>query len=188
MQLARLEISQVHAQIGVDRQPEQLRIRTRTADFHLKTEHVKVEIRNRPGRLELDASRAWAALDLPGHLEKMRQVYHQSSNIVLQEIAHIAQKGDRFARIDHPSNTIANLAAEKFTKFAYEVMPPSELPLVQMRYEAGKPEIRFRGGRVHLDVEVRPPVVSYQPAKFQIYIARKNHIDIRVSTFVDAYL
>ena len=173
-----VEIRQTYAQIGMQSTRGIQTIEQPKPDFEMRREAPELSIEQPLGELIIDQSRAWDALAIGNHLEMMLRIYQQDRQIALETIGKIAEHGDRLAAIHLGGSPIADIAAEegRFTFGEYLFAGPADVDNVDIYYQANKPLIEVREGRIHVDARAKAPVINYWPGKLEIYIKQYNSI------------
>ncbi len=179
MKIPSLQIRQQYARLGIDADLGRYDMKQPRATFEMNTTPPKLEIQSPRGQLEIDQSRAWDALGVGGTLLMMNRIYSEASNVALQGVARIAQKGDRLAAIHQGTDAIANIGEEEAFRFhEFQYMGEAAYDNVEIRYKARKPDIRVFEGDVKLQVVPNRPEIAYQRGKLDIYMQQHAKVTI----------
>ncbi|HHY67154.1 MAG TPA: hypothetical protein GX517_08110 [Alicyclobacillus sp.] len=168
--IPQIEIRQQFAQIGLRTRPPDWRIASPPADLNMRQEQPQVEIRQVPGKLEIDQSEAFAQEGLMSVFDLTRSEAARARQVNFDGIAETARWGDRFAHIEQGGNPIADWTWRDVTGPSDWIPALVPQPFsVHIRYEPGRAEIQVQPGRVALDPAVHPPEVSFSPGAVQVY-------------------
>jgi hypothetical protein len=181
--LPSVSIQQQNARIGIDADLGKQSIRQPKASFELRTERPQLSISQPPGELKIDQSKAWDALGLGGSLTVMSRIYGQASDIALQGIRRIVEKGNQLTAIHQDTNPIADMAAQiRFRFHEYDFVGPASVDNVDISYTAKAPIIESKNGRVNLQTHPNPVEHTYTRGKLDIYMTQYASIkfDVRI--------
>ncbi|WP_233531553.1 DUF6470 family protein [Paenibacillus alkalitolerans] len=179
MRIPIIQINQQFAKIGIDADLGKYEMRQPRADMQIRQTAAKLDIRAGQGRLEIDQSKAWDALGLGGILEAMSRIRSEAHRVALEGIARIAEEGDRLASIHLRTDMIAEIAQEgAFRSRDFNYMGPASYDNVDLHYTVSKPDIRISEGGADIQVQVRPPEISYARGKLDIYMRQRNQVEI----------
>src|SRR5690242_20203602 len=78
-----------------------------------------LEMNSTDGKLDIDQSKAWSGLGLARSIETMDRIAQNAMQSSMQNIAEIAQAGDRMMAIQNKGNIFADLAYENKWKDRY---------------------------------------------------------------------
>ncbi len=178
----RLEMRQTFAAIGIQTEPGFLQIRQHHAMVNPKTEPSRLDIEREPVRFEIDADRAWDALAQGPSLTTFLRIYAHGRQAILEQIADIAQKGDRMAAIHIPHDPVGELAFEwnRPIRIAEAVAGPANYDNVDIRFTPEQLSFSYQPARVTFDPNTPKPEIQYYRGKVNTYIRQQNHLEIRV--------
>lgn len=178
----RIEIRQTYAAIGIESQKGTLKIRQPHARVNPETEPAKLTIDRKPARLEVDADKAWDALAQGPSLQTFLRIYSAGRQAILEQIAEIAQKGDRMAAIHIPENPFAEAAIEwsRPIRIADAVAGSPNYDNVDITFIPTRLSINFQPAKVHFAPDTHKAEFQYQRGNVHIYLRQRNSIDIRV--------
>ncbi|MFB9327052.1 DUF6470 family protein [Paenibacillus aurantiacus] len=167
------------ALIGMQTTPAKQEIEQPGATIDMRQINAKLDIQQPSGKLEIDQSRARDALALGNNLETMKRIYAKASELALQGISRIVEKGNQMAAIHQGGNPIAEAAKDwrrTFPEFAFE--GPASMDNVDIQYTASKPVIEVQLGGVEYNVTPNRPIHNYTPGKTDIYLRQRNSLEI----------
>lgn len=177
MQISRIQIQQGFSKIAIETTPGRWSIQQPRPSLNLHQESGKLEIERSEGTLEVDARKAWSALGLAKFDEFTDRIAQSSLESSLQNIAEIAQAGDRMMTFNKSGNAFAEIARQNAIKdrpIEYRGSP--DYDNVDVTFTPGSISMNYLPGKVTADPEVRKPVVDYYPGKVNPYLIQKNFI------------
>lgn len=188
-----IEISQVHAKLGVERIPSKLEMRSQRAQLELRQEHAKIRINTELPRVEIDQSECFASAGLKKPIDLSRELAQMAQQQVLEYIGKIASDGDMLAAIEQGGNPIADIAERDSYvehEFNIDFIPKA------------KPKITVTGG-IEINADENPEGsynwvegnyipgnlnISYTPEKLRIYMEQYNQVKFKYKgNTVDMY-
>jgi len=182
VQLARLEIRQTFARLGLETTRPVQEIAQPKPDLGLTQRPARLTIERVPGRLVIDQSQAWAASGLKDPLTLARDIAAEGRAAALEGIARIAEEGDRMQAIESGENAIATIATEKAlpppADFTITLMPPPFS--VKMRYTPTRLLLHWKLGGAFFDPKTYRPVHRYIPGEVNPYLLQKQRLEITV--------
>lgn len=174
-----IQIRQQYAKLGMDSEPGQQDIRQPPATLEMSTTPLRMEITYRNPDIEIDQSRAWAALGLGGILEAMTRIHARAREVGLDGIARIVENGNRMAAIHLHTNAIADIAEEQaFEFYEFDYVGPASVDNVDIHITTHKPEIEFTGGTLEIDAHPHKPIINYDRGKLDIYMLQYPKVEI----------
>lgn len=178
----RLQIRQTYAAIGIQTQRGSFEIRQPHARVNPKTEPAKLTIDREPARLDINADKAWDALAQGPSLQTFLRIYAGGRQAILEQIAEIAQKGDRMAAIHIPHDPFAEAAIEwsRPIRIAEAVAGAPHYDNVDVTFTPEQLSMSFRPAQVIFDPVTFKPEIQYQRGHVNIYLRQRNSIEIRV--------
>lgn len=178
----RLEIRQTYAAIGIEIVRGSFDIRQPHARVNPKTEPAKLNIDREPARLDIDADKAWDALAQGPPLQTFLRIYAAGHQAILEQIAEIAQKGDRMAAIHIPVDPFAEAAIEwsRPIRIADSVAGAPHYDNVDVTFTPAQLSFSYEPAKVQFDPVTPKPEIHYQRGHVHIYLRQRNSIDIRV--------
>ena len=178
----RLEIRQTYAAIGMETQRGKFDIKQHHARVNPQTEPAKLTIEREPARLDINADKAWDALAQGPSLQTFLRIYAAGRQAILEQIAEIAQKGDRMAAIHIPVDPFAEAAIEwsRPIRIADAVAGMPHYDNVDVTFTPEKLSFSYQPAQVRFDPVTPKPEIHYQRGHVHIYLRQRNSIDIRV--------
>ncbi|MGG4107867.1 DUF6470 family protein [Paenibacillus sp. FSL W8-0187] len=182
MIIPRIQIQQGYSQIGLQTTKGQLSIEQPRPTLDMRQQRGVVEMEQTKASLEIDSRKAWSALGKPRIEELTDRIAQSSLQISMQNIAEIAQNGDRMMAIQEGGNVFAEIARENVFKDRprVEVMGEPGYDNVEITFIPGQVNTTYIPGGVTFNPETHKPVIDYQPGKVSTYLTQKNYINISV--------
>ncbi|MCR2806735.1 DUF6470 family protein [Paenibacillus soyae] len=179
MQIPTLDIRLQHAKLSIDADPGIQDLQQPRASVNMRQVRPEQHFSTTRGTLEIDQEKAWDALALGNNLETMSKIYSQASNIALQGLGRIVEKGNQMAAIHTGGKPIASMAKEwKRTFPEMDFRGPASIDNVDVYYTPGNLNIETTPGRVELDVRVNAPIHHYERGKLDIYMSQPPSVII----------
>jgi hypothetical protein len=179
MSIPQIQIRQQYALIGIDTQPGRLQIQQPQATMEIRQTPAELRISQPMGHFEINQDRARDALGIGNHLETMQKIYSKASDIALEGVARVVEEGNQLAAIHLKGNPIADNAANwQSTSPDFDVRGPASFDNVDIQYIPGQLSMDASPARVDINVQVNPPVISYQRGTVDIYLRQKPDLQI----------
>ncbi|MEY9096618.1 DUF6470 family protein [Paenibacillus sp. RC84] len=181
MQLPRIQISQQYGKIGLSRTQGQLSIEQPKAELNLHRENAKVSLNMEKSALEIDSTKAWSALGSSKLIEMRDRIAQSSFDISMQNIAEIAQNGDRMMDITNHSNAFADIARENASKDRpIQITGEPSFDNVDIQYTPGAVHPEVQEGVLAFNPKQNQPQIRFEPGKLDVYVIQKNAISFAV--------
>ncbi|MDA5108075.1 DUF6470 family protein [Brevibacillus thermoruber] len=181
MPIASLRMESTMARIGISVQKPVQEIQQPHADLQLRQRPAILQIRQDPGEITIDSSRARYSLGLRTPMQFSDDNAAFGKQQWLEAIARISQEGDQLRAIEYPQDPIPEQAADKIG------ITPTPLPAplypdegVDIGFRHGVVEIRIQKQGFENHTQIRPPVLKYTPGKAQVYMQQYNRLQIEV--------
>lgn len=179
MQIPQIQIHLQHAKLYIDADIGKQHIEQPQATVDMEQIKPEQHFHTTKGRLEVNQDRAWDALALGNSLETMSKIYSMASNIALQGIARIVQKGDQMASIHLGGNPIAQMAQDWKRSFPeFDFVGEASFDNVDLHYTPSELSIDTTPGRVNMNVQVNKPILEYERGKLDIYMSQYPKVEI----------
>jgi hypothetical protein len=181
MNIPQIQISQTPGRIAIEQNLGGVEMEQPHAIMNMKSVLPPLQIDKIEDKLEIDQSRAWAALGSMSAIETRDRIYSQVKSLSLQYIAKVAQKGDQLADIRTGANVIAELAKDTLVQFPeMNYVGEASIDNVDISYQQGS--VSFRSERAYVDMQVEPrkPIIRAKPASVNITMQQYPHIEISV--------
>lgn len=179
MQIPKIQIQQGLSRIGIETTRGQWSIEQPRPSLNLHREPSKLEMERSEGTMEIDSRKAWSALGKAKFDEFTDRVAQNSLESSKQNVAEIAQAGDRMMSIQIPGNAFADIARQNaFKDRPIDLRGEPNYDNVDITFNPGSLSMNYMPGRVTADPEIRKPVVDYYPGKVNPYLIQKNFIFI----------
>ncbi|WP_379157240.1 DUF6470 family protein [Paenibacillus sp. sgz5001063] len=182
MQIPRIQIQQGYSKLAVETTQGQWDIKQPKPTLNLDQESGELQIEQNEGKLEIDSQKAWSALGLARFLEFADRVAQSSLESSMQNIAEIAQAGDRMMAFQKKGNAFAEIARQNaFKERPIEFCGPPSYDNVDVTFSPGTISMNHISSKVSADPEIHAPQIDYMPGKIKIYVAQKNFISMTVT-------
>ena len=188
MDVPRIQIQQGYSKIGMEQVKGQLSIEQRNPTLNMHQQSGDLEMNSTAGNLDIDQSKAWSALGLARSIEMMDRIAQNAMESSMQNIAEIAQAGDRMMAIQNKGSVFADLAYQSLRKDRYmEFRGPVSYDNVDISYTPRIVDITYIPSDVSFDPEYNKPTIEYTPGNVNVYIDQKNYINFSTTgTKLDA--
>lgn len=184
MEFLRLSIRSTPAQIGIESPRGKLDIKSPPGELEITSPRVDMQIRQPRGELNIDGSAAYSAYAMGGVFETSNRIYSQMKQRIMENIAKIAQEGNRMANIANSSNAVAEIASQAMnSKENLHPEGPAGLFNVKINYTAHPAEIDTTPMHPNIEYHVNKPEINYTPSRAQIYVRQMNSIQMWVSEY-----
>ncbi|MBU5349286.1 DUF6470 family protein [Paenibacillus lautus] len=181
MQFPQIQIQQGYSKLGLQTTRAQQSIEQPRSSLNMSQKHVSIEIDSVEGKLEIDSRKAWSALGRARFEEVTDRIAQASLQISMQNIAEIAQNGDRMMAINENGNVFADLARQNvFKERPIEIAGEPGYDNVDITYTPGQIQMNYIPGGVKFQPEVHRPVIDYYPGKVNPYLISQNFIFLSV--------
>lgn len=179
MEIPRIQLNIQNAKLSIDADIGKQRLEQPRPSVDMKQVRTEQQFRTTPGRLEINQDRVWDALALGNNLETMSKIYSMASDIALQGIARIVEKGDRMAAIHQKGNPIAEMAKEwKRTFPEFDFRGEASFDNIDFYYTPSELSIETIPGRVDLHVQVNKPIHEYTRGNLDIYMSQYPKVEV----------
>jgi hypothetical protein len=179
MQIPQIQIRSQDAVLFIDADAGKQRIEQPAATIDMEQIRPEQHYRTTRGRLEINHDRVWDALGLGNNLQTMSKIYSMASDIALQGIARIVQKGDQMASIHLGGNPIAEMARDWQRTFPeFNFIGEAAYDNIDIQYTPSELSIETTPGRVNLNVQVNKPILEYDRGKLDIYMSQYPKVEI----------
>lgn len=179
MEIPQIQIRQLTAQLSIDADNGRQHIVQPRATINMRQIRTEQQYSTTPGQLDINQDRVWDALSVGNHLDTMKRIYSNASNLALQGIARIIEKGDQMAAIHLGSNPIATMAREWQRTFPeYDFAGEASYDNIDFHYTPSELSIKTIPGQVQMDVEVNRPIYEYERGKLNIIMSQYPKVEI----------
>lgn len=177
MQIPRIQIQQQFSRIALETTKGQWSIEQPRPSLNLHQEPGKLEMERSHAVLEVDSRKAWSALGKANFDEITDRIAQSSLEFSMQNIAEIAQAGDRMMAFHEGGNAFAEIARQNALKVRpMELRGEPNYDNVDVTFTPGTLTIDYSSAKVTADPIIRKPVIDYYPGKVNPYIVQKNYI------------
>ncbi|NIK79342.1 hypothetical protein FHS15_004502 [Paenibacillus castaneae] len=179
MQIPHIQMHSINAMLSIDADIGTQHLEQPRPTVDMEQIRPEQHFKTTNGRLEINQDRVWDALALGNNLETMSKIYSMASDIALQGIARIVEKGDQMASIHLGGNPIAEMAREwKRTFPEFDFRGPASFDNIDIEYTPSELSIETTPGQVKLNVQVNRPIHEYERGKLDIYMSQYPKVDI----------
>lgn len=179
MEIPQIQIRQQNAVLYIDADIGKQYLEQPRASVEMKQVQPKQHFSTSRGQLEINQDRAWDALGFGNSLESMSKIYSMASNMALQGIARIVEKGDQMAAIHLGGNPIAEMARDWQRTFPeFDFMGEASYDNIDLNYIPSELSIETTPGRVEMNVQVHRPIHQYERGKLDIYMSQYPKVEI----------
>lgn len=179
MQIPQIQMTLQNAVLSIDADIGKQHLEQPRATVDMEQIRPEQHFKTTSGRLEINQDRVWDALALGNNLETMSKIYSMASDIALQGIARIVEKGDQMASIHIGGNPIAEMAREwKRTFPEFDFRGEASFDNIDLHYTPSELTIETTPGRVNLNVQINRPIHEYERGKLDIYMSQYPKVDI----------
>ncbi|WP_141506477.1 DUF6470 family protein [Paenibacillus luteus] len=179
MQIPSIQMHLQHAVLSIDADIGKQQIEQPRPTVDIEQAKSQLQMSTTRGRLDINQDRVWDALGLGNNLETMSKIYSMASDIALQGIARIVQKGDQMASIHLGGNPIAEMAREWQRTFPeFDFRGPASFDNIDMNYTPAELSIETSPGKVNINVQVNKPILEYERGKLDIYMSQYPKVEI----------
>ncbi|WP_280769573.1 DUF6470 family protein [Salipaludibacillus daqingensis] len=185
MDVARLDISTVQAQIGLQQQRPPMSIHQPSGDLYIDQELVgSFRISTTASKLFIDQTEAFADADLKGPMRRVDEFAARARQNVMQYVAKTIQQGEQLKKIEHGSNAIASIAkqnSELFPERQYNIgMVPEHMGKVSFDYRPSEVSMQFDWPEPTIRFQRNDPQINIPRWETNVYLQQKNQIDFSV--------
>lgn len=179
--VAKIQIRQVAAQIGVETQRASLRVvRSAMKRLQIRQQMAQMQIESKISRVRIDQTQVFAESGLKSPLVLARAFYQNSAMMGIEAISTIAAEGARFLQIHNKANPFAEIARTRgvHQRQMTAVAMPQSRP--DISWDPGYVHIEWTRGGVEVSWEDVPAEVEYQPHSVRVFVRRPSSIEITV--------
>lgn len=184
MELPRIQIHTVHAQIGLHMERPSMSIRQPSADIQIDQELIgSFRLSTTKSKLHIDQTEAFADTDLKGPLRRNREAAAKARENVLEYIGKKARQGERLKKIELGGNAIAEIAKESGERepFTYNIANvPKNAFRVKFHYEPAEVQVDIDWPDPNIQVKRNEPEIHIPKWQVNAYLKQKNSIHFSV--------
>lgn len=189
-----LEIRQTYAQIGIDRTPSSLEIRSEKARLELYRRHAKVNIHTELPKVIIDQYECFATAGLKGNLDRTREISQRAYQHVIEYIGKTAEDGRELSAIENGGNPIASIVrrdAWPTHEFGLDFIPKARPKIEVIGDVEIDPERNPEGTSIGVEGNYFPGSLdfNYTPAEIRCYMRQYGSIELDFTgNNVDTYI
>lgn len=182
MRVPLIRIHSTMGQIAMSAVPPRQTIKQPKADMHLEQPPATLRMETEPGRLTIDQSKAWEAMDIEHIFQRVKEHAEEGKQAAMEGTARRAAEGDELMKIEKGGNPIAAQAKRKSELFNYQynyaLVPP---PLsVKIHYVPGTLKIEAEPQKVINRTVPRKPIINYERGRVDISMKQYPAIEFSV--------
>ncbi|WP_028538142.1 MULTISPECIES: DUF6470 family protein [Paenibacillus] len=179
MNIPQIQIHQGFSRIAIKTTKGQWSIKQPKPSMNLHQELGELTIERTKSSLDIDQRKAWSALGRAKIDEFCDRISQSALESSMQNIAEIAQAGDRMMAIHLPGNAFAEIARQNaFKDRPIEFRGEARYDNVDITYTPGTLSISYFPKKVTAEPETHKPIIDYYPGKVNPYLIQKNFIFI----------
>ncbi|TCS83319.1 DUF6470 family protein [Tepidibacillus fermentans] len=177
--IPQIQIRQTYAKIGMDSTPAKLEIRQPQATIEMHQEPAKLEIEHSYPQVEIDQRKAWGALGYVPFPDFPDRIYERLQQVFVNNLAQMAEKGDRFAAIHLQEDPFAEMATDLSVSLPeLDYFDTPSYDNVDIDVKPPTLNIQWIKGGVELEVQPNKPEMHYIPGNVDIYLKQRNSLQI----------
>lgn len=175
-----IQIRQQFAQIGFKAEHARLELEQPWVKMDYRREPIQMDFRYRPGVLEIDQHKAWDAYGIGGILNTMNRLYDQMTQVALEAIGNIAERGDRLAAIHKGGDAIVEnaTAVSRQGLYQFHYVGEARYDNVDIRYTPVPAQTTIIAGKVHTIMYKQEPVIRSERGAFHLWMERYAKVEI----------
>lgn len=179
-----IQISQIHAQLEVERSYARLDINTQPSQLEIRQKHARLNIQTELPKVHIDQYECFAEAGLKNVADQTRESAQLAYRQAMDYIAKTAQEGDQLAAVENGGNAIIDISernAYPVHEFNIDCIPKSR-PKIEvtgsLKIEAEPNGEGIRNG-VEFSVSEGRVNFDFTPSKVKIYM--KRYPETRIS-------
>ncbi len=179
-----IQITQTHAQIGIDMQHAKINIQTKQPSIDIKQQQAKVEINKQPVQVEIDQYACLAEMGRKNSRDFINQGANKGSQKAMQYVTQTAAQGDRMAAIETGEDVIVEIAKTAFDQqkeLSIAAIPKSR-PKVSVK---GGVDVNMLKGQMNLQIQRGSVSIFATQPKTNIYLTQKPSIQIQAGRHIN---
>lgn len=187
MQAMQFKVTNIHGQIGINKNDATLSIRQPKADLEIVSEPAELNTQNKQVRIKIDQSQCFSEAGLKDIFELTEEFAQRGKEYALEAIGKIVDEGDRMAMIENHADAFGEIATAK------ALPPPAEVNITLI--PVSRPKIEFEGGisfnprigELRINSRINSPQISATYPSLEVYLLQKpefhfefvgNNVDI----------
>ncbi|MGE4284121.1 MAG: DUF6470 family protein [Clostridia bacterium] len=174
-----LQISQTHAQIGIETQKAQLYMQSLPAKLNMHQEYAKIEIELDLPKVHIDQYQCFAEAGRKNNRDLLKETVQLASQQAMQYIAKTAADGKTLQAVQDGGNAIAEIAARgagsQKKEFGMVTIPKSR-PKIEV---TGDVKLYYRSGGVQYSYQSGEMKIQATPSEINIYMKQYTSIQFK---------
>lgn len=183
MQLPRLELHNIFAQLGIQKSNSSIEIKQPKAELHYNQPQPTIEIHKSKSRFEIDQTEALADANLKHPFRLIKEWADKAKQKVLHSLSEKAMEGDRLMNIEgQTKSVIPDIAREESQTPPKPInisFMPSSADKVKFYYKPSEINVEIKTKEIHFDVKTYNPNIKYNAGDFNIYLKQKANLQIQ---------
>lgn len=169
----RLQVTNVHGQIGITTHNSVMQIRQPKAQIEMKTVPAELNAHTELVQVKIDQRQCFSEAGLKPPAELSQEFAQRGKQAALDATAKKVYDGNRMATIKNKVDVVAAIATEN------ALPPPDDFNITLM--PTSRPKINFEGGvsfsprwgRVDIKVVINRPEINVTPGWVEVYLLQK---------------
>jgi len=161
-----LQYQIVNAQTGINYQQPTMSIKQGRADLSIQQPKAEITMDLRPGKLSIDQTEAFAAMDRKGPLRRADDFIASALADFSSGVKKRAQQGDQLMRIENGGGAIAAIAKQNGTP------PMKQMAIGFIPNSPFDVKVDYQPSQLNIDVQKRDPIIQSSINRPQIDIPR----------------
>ncbi|MDQ0269091.1 DUF6470 family protein [Cytobacillus purgationiresistens] len=192
MSMPYLEAHIRNAQIGIQYDQPNMKIKQPQADLRIQQPAAEVKISREASSLHIDQSEARADGDIKGTSRRVQEWAEKAKHTLTEGVARRVRQGDQMMKIENGGGAIPRIAKENGQPAPKSIgigfIPKSHFR-VQIDYDPGKVDIEVIPHEPIIDAQINKPIIDHENWKANIYLQQKESVSFELKNFnVDEYI
>lgn len=186
----KLRITNIHAQLGINKHDAILSIRQPKAELQITTIPTELNTKTERLKITIDQKQCFSEAGLKDIFELTREAAERGKQAVLEAIARTTTEGNRLAMIENKSDAIVEIAAEKSLPAPADTnitFIPRSRPKIDVT--GGTVSFSPKRGGVKIDIRAIQPELNTTSPEIEFYFLQKpvfkfefvgNNVDVSI--------
>jgi hypothetical protein len=172
-----------YGKLGLNITAAKQTIRQEPADMSIQQPDAELNIRAKPGKMDIDQSQAFAEANLKHIFQVIDDYAQKGRQAVYEGIARVTQQGDALMKIENGGSPIAEQARvnseDPPLEFNIGWMPKSPFS-VKFNYQPAQVNINWQTHKPNIEVKINKPEHTYTPGDINGYMRQWPSLTIEV--------
>lgn len=187
-----LETTIRNAQIGIQYDQPNLKMKQPQADLRIQQPAADLKISHEASKLYIDQSEALADVDYKGTGRRVKEWAEQAQVTATEGIARRVSEGDAMMKIENGAGVIPQIA-KQYSKSPIKSPSIGYLPKTHFRvnidYDPGSVEVDVQRNDPIIDARINKPVIDHEYWRANVYLQEKESLSFELKNFnVDEYI